>query len=131
MSKNSVIYQKISEKRKNLEQLKQFKQLTEELNLNLNDISNQISKMKNGTESVALILQNWQRVIQSISLASLGLLKYQQQQLSDKQVDDDEIYPETLVRINLNEEDDIEVEGEDAEEIVEEEEIEEFGEGGE
>ncbi|KAI5951415.1 DAD2 [Candida jiufengensis] len=116
MSKqNSAIYQKISEKRRNLEQLKQFKQLTEELNLNLDEISQQINKMKNGTESVALILQNWQRVIQSISLASLGLLKYQQQQQKD-----DELYPETLIRINLNDEND-NIDVDEEEEEVEEE----------
>ncbi|KAG5417647.1 DAD2 [Candida metapsilosis] len=108
---NTAIYQKIAEKRANLELLREFKTLTDELANELESISDRLETMRDGTSSVALILSNWQRIIQSISLASLSLLK----STSNGQNVDRDAYPEPLIRINLDED------GEQEEEEVDEE----------
>ena len=108
---NTAIYQKIAEKRANLELLREFKTLTDELANELELISDRLETMRDGTSSVALILSNWQRIIQSISLASLSLLKL----TSNGQNVDRDAYPEPLIRINLDED------GEQEEEEVDEE----------
>ncbi|CAI5756660.1 unnamed protein product [Candida verbasci] len=87
------IYSKIAEKRANLELLREFKELTNELLAELEFIGSNLEVVQDGTSSVAIVLSNWQNVIQNIQLASLGLIK--QQQSGEK-------YPEPLVRINLN-----------------------------
>ncbi|KAI5952977.1 DAD2 [Candida theae] len=112
---NTAIYQKIAEKRANLELLREFKTLTDELANELESIGDRLETVRDGTSSVALILSNWQRIIQSISLASLCLLK----STNGPSVDRD-AYPEPLIRINLNESDNNE-----QEEIVDEEQQEE------
>lgn len=110
---NTAIYQKIAEKRANLELLREFKTLTDELANELELISDRLETMRDGTSSVALILSNWQRIIQSISLASLSLLKL----TTNGQNVERDAYPEPLIRINLDEEE---------EEVDEEEEMEDI-----
>ncbi|KAI3404364.2 DAD2 [Candida oxycetoniae] len=101
MSKsNSAIYQKISEKRANLEKLREFKNLTNDLANELERIGDQLETMKDGTESIASIMKTWQSVIQSINLASIGLLRMSEDKLSNEMN-----LPEPLVRINLIERD--------------------------
>lgn len=110
---NTAIYQKIAEKRANLELLREFKTLTDELANELELISDRLETMRDGTSSVALILSNWQRIIQSISLASLSLLKL----TTNGQNVDRDAYPEPLIRVNLDED------GEQEEEVDEEDEM--------
>ncbi|KAI5960863.1 DAD2 [Candida margitis] len=100
---NTAIYQKIAEKRANLELLREFKTLTEELATELESIGDRLETMKDGTSSVALILSNWQRIIQSISLASLSLLKSTNHPSNG--VAEQDVYPEPLIRINLQNDD--------------------------
>jgi len=112
---NTAIYQKIAEKRANLELLREFRLLTDELANELEQIGDQLETMKDGTSSVALILSNWQRVIQSISLASLSLLKLTNT-ATNEEVDQD-AYPEPLIRINLQDENEDEQESESNDEL--------------
>ncbi|EAZ63865.2 hypothetical protein PICST_52747 [Scheffersomyces stipitis CBS 6054] len=99
MSKN-IYHQKIAEKKADLARLQEFRELTGELASYLESIGNNLETMKGGAEGVALILANWQNVIKSISLASIGLMKY-----SDKDYTTDTPFPEPLVRIKLDRDD--------------------------
>ncbi|KAK6458040.1 DASH complex subunit Dad2-domain-containing protein [Scheffersomyces xylosifermentans] len=98
MSRN-IYNQKIADKRAELARLHEFRQLTGELASYLEEIGDKLDTMKGGTESVALILANWQNVVKSISLASLGLMKY-----TDKDYETAVPLPEALVRIKLDRE---------------------------
>lgn len=93
----SLYEQKIAEKRQDLERLQEFKQLTEKLADQLEGIGDQLDVMKDGTESVGLILANWQSIINSITMASLGLMKYSKQDYETGAP-----LPEPLVRVNLD-----------------------------
>ncbi|ODV78060.1 DASH complex, subunit Dad2 [Suhomyces tanzawaensis NRRL Y-17324] len=99
MLKNNVYHQTIVDKRADLEMLQEFRQLTAELATNLELVGDKLEHMKGGTESVALILANWQNVVKSISLASLGLMKY-----SESDYESRAPLPEALVRIKLDKE---------------------------
>ncbi|KAK6204376.1 DASH complex subunit Dad2-domain-containing protein [Scheffersomyces amazonensis] len=106
MSKSNVLQQKIAEKKDDLEKLQEFRSLTSELATYLEGIGDRLDQMKEGTESAALILANWQNVVKAISLASLGLLKY-----SDKDYETKTPLPEALVRIKLDKDEEQEGDG--------------------
>lgn len=91
------IQQKIADKRAELENLTEVKNLTGSLTAQLKDLEVKLAAMSDGTESVALVLSNWQNVVRSVSLASLGLLKY-----SEDDYETGKPMPETLVRIPLS-----------------------------
>ncbi|PVH19223.1 hypothetical protein CXQ85_001524 [Candidozyma haemuli] len=93
----SSVQTAIEEKKEELSQLKVLNKYTYDLVLQLEEIQEKLSTMGDGVESVALILSNWQNVINSISLASMGVLKYSSKDYKDKQP-----LPETLVRIKLD-----------------------------
>ncbi|KAK6465083.1 DASH complex subunit Dad2-domain-containing protein [Scheffersomyces coipomensis] len=114
MSKSNVYQQKIAEKKADLEKLQEFRTLTSELATYLEGIGDRLDHMKDGTESVALILANWQNVVKAISLASLGLLKY-----SDKDYDTKTPLPEALVRIKLDKDEDDPLDNEDGQDVEE------------
>ncbi|RLV82749.1 DASH complex subunit [Meyerozyma sp. JA9] len=94
--KSTHIQQKIAEKRAELENLTEIKNLTQNLTSQLKDLETKLSAMSDGTETVALVLSNWQNVVRSVSLASLGLLKY-----SEEDYKNGNPMPEPLVRIPL------------------------------
>lgn len=95
--KSSHIQQKITEKRAELENLNEIKRFTAVLTNQLDQLQDKLNLMAEGTESVALVLSNWQNVIKSVSLASLGLLKY-----TEKDYEEGVPLPEGLVRIKLD-----------------------------
>lgn len=95
--KSSHIQQKITEKRAELENLNEIKRFTAVLTNQLDQLQDKLNLMADGTESVALVLSNWQNVIKSVSLASLGLLKY-----TEKDYEEGVPFPEGLVRIKLD-----------------------------
>lgn len=96
----SLYERKIAEKRQDLLRLQEFKQLTEKLADQLESIGDQLEIMKDGSESVALILSNWQSIVNSISMASLGLMKYSKQDYETGAP-----LPETLIRVRLDKDD--------------------------
>lgn len=91
------LQEKINAKREELHDLQELKNFTGILVSQLEQIEGKLDTMADGAESVALILSNWQNVVNSVSLASLGLLKY-----SSKDYEQDTPLPETLVRIALD-----------------------------
>lgn len=100
--KSSHILQKITEKRNELESLNEIKKFSAMLNSQLEELEDKMNCMAEGTESVALVLSNWQNVVRSVSLASLGLLKYTAKEKDEKTTMP---MPECLVRIRLDSED--------------------------
>ncbi|CUM52473.1 DASH complex subunit DAD2 [Debaryomyces fabryi] len=114
--KSTHIQQKIAEKKAELENLNEIKRFTSILTNQLDELENKLDYMAEGTESVALVLSNWQNVVKSVSLASLGLLKY-----SEKDYETGAPLPECLVRIKLDKDDNV------SENIQEKEEVEEEG----
>lgn len=118
---NTAIYQKIAEKRANLERFREFKELTDDLVLQLESIGDKLETMNGGTASVALILANWKSVVQSISLASLASMK-------ESNDNNKEAFPEPLVRVRVgqsNEENQDEEEADEEEGVRDSEEVEE------
>ena len=118
---NTAIYQKIAEKRANLERFREFKELMDDLVLQLESIGDKLETMNGGTASVALILANWKSVVQSISLASLALMK-------ESNDNNKETFPEPLVRVRVgqsNDENQEEEDDDDDEDVRENEETEE------
>lgn len=111
--KSTHIQQKIAEKRAELENLNEIKKFTSILTNQMEELEDKLDYMADGTENVALVLSNWQNVVKSVSLASLGLLKY-----SEKDYENGTPLPECLVRIKLDKDDNVVAEGvEDKEEL--------------
>lgn len=94
---SNSLQSKIEEKREELENLQELKKFTGILVTQLELIEQKFETMADGAESVALVLSNWKSVMNSVSLASLGLLKY-----SSKDFKDSVPLPECLVRIKLD-----------------------------
>mmetsp|Transcript_4186 Transcript_4186/g.4118 ORF Transcript_4186/g.4118 Transcript_4186/m.4118 type:complete len:150 (+) Transcript_4186:3385-3834(+) len=113
--KSTHIQQKIAEKKAELENLNEIKKFTSILTNQLDELENKLDYMAEGTESVALVLSNWQNVVKSVSLASLGLLKY-----SEKDYETGAPLPECLVRIKLDKDDNMSESIQDKEEAEEE-----------
>lgn len=109
------IQQKISEKRAELDHLNEIRRFTAILTGQLDTLESKLNDMAEGTEAVALVLSNWQNVVNLVSLASLALLKY-----SQGDYETGTPLPEYLVRIPLDKDDAPEIaeseEDEDAEE---------------
>ena len=95
--KSSIIQQRIADKRAELENLSDIKKLTSNLTSQLEQLESKLDYMAEGTESVALVLSTWQNVVRSVSLASLGILKY-----GEKDYEEGCPLPESLVRIRLD-----------------------------
>ncbi|KAK6338283.1 hypothetical protein TWF730_002348 [Orbilia blumenaviensis] len=104
---------RINEKKIELENLKQLRDLSANLAKQLRELEAKLGTLSDGTEVVATVLANWHNVLRAISLASVHL---QQQQGSNNPggtgVDEDRMdedtketiekqqtYPEMLVRI--------------------------------
>lgn len=122
--KSTHIQQKIADKREELNHLTELKKFTAILNTQLETLESKLNDMAEGTEAVALVLSNWQNVVNSVSLASLGLLKY-----SQRDYEESTPLPEYLVRIRLEEENAPEIPGSDEEEeLISEAETDEGGE---
>ena len=111
LSSMSSLQSKIEQKREELENLQELKKFTEILVKQLEQIEEKFATMADGAESVSLVLSNWKSVMNSVSLASLGLLKY-----SSKDFKDSVPLPECLVRIKLDKDDEPDIEG-DKEEL--------------
>ncbi|EGV65523.1 DASH complex subunit dad2 [Yamadazyma tenuis] len=106
MQKSGQIYQKIDEKRAELASLTEIKDYTERLTSQLEVLETKLEEMVDGAESVNLVLSTWQNVVRSISLASLGLYKYSQNDYESSTP-----LPEGLLRIKVipEGEDDVDV----------------------
>ncbi|RVD81223.1 uncharacterized protein DFL_009097 [Arthrobotrys flagrans] len=101
---------RINEKKIELENLKQLRDLSANLAKQLGELEAKLGTLSDGTEVVATVLANWHNVLRAISLASAHLqqppkLPEETSTNEDKMEEDDQetqekqIYPEMLVRI--------------------------------
>lgn len=97
MQKSRQLQTKIEEKRAELRNLTEIRNYSDMLKNQLVELEDKLDGMVQGSESVALVLSNWQTVMKSVSLASLGLYKY-----TENDYEDLNPLPEGLVRINLD-----------------------------
>ncbi|CAH6719389.1 DASH complex subunit Dad2p [[Candida] jaroonii] len=97
MQRSRQLQERIEHKRAELQHLTQIRDYTETVTNQLGELQEQLDQVVDGTESVALVLSVWQTVVRSISLASIGLQKYSQQDFENGKP-----LPESLIRLVLD-----------------------------
>ncbi|KAJ6264336.1 hypothetical protein Dda_0481 [Drechslerella dactyloides] len=101
---------RINEKKIELENLKQLRDLSAGLARQLKELEEKLGTLTNGTEVVATVLANWHNVLRAISLASAHLPVPKESTAGDQEAEEgegshappkqqDTGYPEMLVRI--------------------------------
>ncbi|KAF3015678.1 hypothetical protein E8E15_001313 [Penicillium rubens] len=100
---SSALSARIAAKKAELENLRQLRDLSGTLAIQMQALDNKISTLKDGTEAVAYVLSNWDNVLRAITLASnkAGGL-YEPMESDSKNVEkprNDARLPSTLVRI--------------------------------
>ncbi|MCJ1283858.1 hypothetical protein MMC26_003189 [Xylographa opegraphella] len=91
---SSLLATRINEKKVELENLKQLRDLSGDLATQMQALEQKLATLTDGTEAVAAVLANWHNVLRAINMASMKLPK-------PKGVDDEvePPLPQTLVRI--------------------------------
>ncbi|CAG8885741.1 unnamed protein product [Penicillium egyptiacum] len=100
---SSALSARIAAKKAELDNLRQLRDLSGTLAIQMQALDNKISTLKDGTEAVAYVLSNWDNVLRAITLASnkAGGL-YEPTESNSKNVEkprNDTHLPSTLVRI--------------------------------
>ncbi|EPS37176.1 hypothetical protein H072_9241 [Dactylellina haptotyla CBS 200.50] len=96
---------RINEKKIELENLKQLRDLSANLAKQLRELEGKLGTLTNGTEVVATVLANWHNVLRAISLASAHLPPPKEPKAEGDEQEDipqeqrPQVYPEMLVRI--------------------------------
>jgi DASH complex subunit DAD2 len=67
---NHALQQRINQKKAELENLKQLRDLSGNLATQMAELEKKLATLRDGTESVACVLQNWEGVLSVISMAS-------------------------------------------------------------
>lgn len=104
-----VLLARINEKRAELENLKQLRDLSAGVAEQMQTLEEKLSMLSNGTEAVAAVLSNWHNVLRAINMASMKIPKPKNEGVSDKdseaasKSDSGVLLPQTLVRIPAEE----------------------------
>lgn len=69
-SSNHALQQRITQKKAELENLKQLRDLSGNLATQMAELEKKLSTLRDGAESVSCVLQNWEGVLSVISMAS-------------------------------------------------------------
>ncbi|KAJ5772811.1 hypothetical protein N7457_007707 [Penicillium paradoxum] len=101
---SSALSARIAAKKAELENLRQLRDLSGTLAIQMQALENKVSTLKDGTEAVAYVLSNWDNVLRAITLASTaasGLHKPMAESDSKnvENVRKEPRLPSTLVRI--------------------------------
>lgn len=106
-----MLVARINEKRSELENLKQLRDLSGGLAAQMQALEEKLSTLSEGTEAVAAVLSNWHNVLRAINMASMKIPKpspAEDEEKSDHPDDDPEIpLPQTLVRIPIESQRDV------------------------
>ncbi|CAG7919972.1 unnamed protein product [Penicillium olsonii] len=97
---SSALSARIAAKKAELENLRQLRDLSGTLAIQMQALESKVSTLKDGTEAVAYVLSNWDNVLRAITLASQkasGL--HEPTEAESKGADTKERLPATLVRI--------------------------------
>ncbi|KAI9835580.1 MAG: hypothetical protein M1819_002031 [Sarea resinae] len=100
-----VLTARINEKKIELENLKQLRDLSAGLAGQMSMLEEKLSTLSDGTEAVAAVLSNWHNVLRAINMASMKIPKPKDE--NGEEIDEDEAkkpasdvpLPQTLVRI--------------------------------
>ncbi|KEQ64637.1 DASH complex, subunit Dad2, partial [Aureobasidium melanogenum CBS 110374] len=95
----SALQQRINEKRAELENLKQLRELSAGLAGQMEQLEEKLSTLSDGTQAIATVLSNWHTVLRAIHMASAHIAKPQQD--TEHEPDADLPLPQTLVRIPM------------------------------
>ncbi|MCJ1461701.1 hypothetical protein MMC07_000299 [Pseudocyphellaria aurata] len=104
-----VLVARINEKRAELENLKQLRDLSAGLAAQMQTLEEKLSMLSDGTEAVAAVLSNWHNVLRAINMASMKIPKPKNEQEIEKEVEEASksdtgvLLPQTLVRIPVEE----------------------------
>ena len=74
-TQSSILQSRITEKKAELENLKQLRDLSAGLADQMQQLESKLSTLSNGTEAVAEVLGNWNHVLRAIHMASGELAK--------------------------------------------------------
>ncbi|CAR25939.1 hypothetical protein ZYGR_0A05090 [Zygosaccharomyces rouxii] len=116
--------EQIEAKKRELEALKKITALTDDMKLQLDELAGQVRQMNSNATSVSRVMENWNSISRSISLAGLSLLQYAEgdyevgawkkdknnnnsnnnKQDEEEPEDGHGPLPETLVRIRMDDE---------------------------
>ncbi|KAK3170877.1 hypothetical protein OEA41_002961 [Lepraria neglecta] len=97
-----MLLARINEKKAELENLKQLRDLSGGLAAQMQALEEKLSMLSDGTEAVAAVLSNWHNVLRAINMASMKLPKPSQEYGDEgaKGKPETEVpLPQTLVRI--------------------------------
>ncbi|GAM89674.1 hypothetical protein ANO11243_077130 [Dothideomycetidae sp. 11243] len=97
-TQSSALQQRINEKKRELESLRQLRDLSGGLAGQMEQLEEKLGTLSDGTEAVAAVLANWHNVLRAISLASAKLPK--PKDVADP-ADEEPTLPQTLVRIPM------------------------------
>ncbi|OJJ74113.1 hypothetical protein ASPBRDRAFT_194992 [Aspergillus brasiliensis CBS 101740] len=101
---SSVLASRIAAKRAELDNLRQLRDMSAALALQMQALQDKLGTLKDGTEAVACVLANWDNVLRAISMASTKAanLNLPTELTSDSTIQkpsNDSPMPATLVRI--------------------------------
>ncbi|KAF8474862.1 DASH complex subunit Dad2-domain-containing protein [Kalaharituber pfeilii] len=83
-SASPALLQRINEKREELDNLLQLKELSALLALQMEQLEAKLNTLADGTEAIAHVLANWQNVLRAISMASTPLSKLSGKKVAEK-----------------------------------------------
>jgi DASH complex subunit DAD2 len=106
-SANNALQQRITQKKAELENLKQLRDLSGNLASQMAELEKKLATLRDGTESVACVLQNWEGVLSVISMASSKAATTLVPNDGSQENPAPEL-PVTLVRIPVENKDDVE-----------------------
>ncbi|KAK5116683.1 hypothetical protein LTR62_007357 [Meristemomyces frigidus] len=99
-TQSSALQARINEKKMELENLRQLRDLSGGLAGQMQQLEEKLSTLSNGTEAVAAVLGNWHNVLRAIHMASAKLPKPKDGD-ADAEAEDGVPLPQTLVRIPI------------------------------
>ncbi|KAI4208509.1 MAG: hypothetical protein LQ346_000019 [Caloplaca aetnensis] len=104
-SQSPMLLARINEKKTELENLKQLRDLSAGLATQMQTLEEKLATLSDGTEAVAAVLSNWHTVLQAINMASSKIPKPKVIEDPDTaSVPSENALPQTLVRIPAQEE---------------------------
>ena len=102
---NPALQQRINQKKAELENLKQLRDLSGNLATQMAELEKKLATLRDGTESVACVLQNWEGVLSVISMASSKAATTLVPKENSEETPQPEL-PVTLVRIPVESKED-------------------------
>ncbi|KAL9037859.1 MAG: hypothetical protein Q9180_003484 [Flavoplaca navasiana] len=100
-----MLLARINEKKAELENLKQLRDLSAGLATQMQTLQEKLSTLSSGTEAVAAVLSNWHTVLQAINMASIKVPKPKTNEGGEAtEIVAENTLPQTLVRIPVERE---------------------------